>query len=202
MTAPLLNTMPAWTAAKIEADGQSDALRLTAEDVSINEVLAALSTKLNLTYSSELPLDRTVAGTYSGTLQQVIRCILDGYDYVINVSAERFELKILSRSTSVAKPSTLPPPTQAITQPTPEQQAALDQLKDASVKAAERLKVDCTSYQISTPTVRVEAMEKRLDATLGAVKTMRPALTKFYNSLSDEQKARFNSLRSAPRPLG
>jgi LTXXQ motif family protein len=202
MTAPLLNTMPAWTAAKIEADGQSDALRLTAEDVSINEVLAALSTKFNLTYSSELPLDRTVAGTYSGTLQQVIRCILDGYDYVINVSAERFELKILSRSTSVAKPSTLPPPTQAITQPTPEQQAALDQLKDASVKAAERLKVDCTSYQISTPTVRVEAMEKRLDATLGAVKTMRPALTKFYNSLSDEQKARFNSLRSAPRPLG
>jgi hypothetical protein len=75
-------------------------------------------------------------------------------------------------------------------------------LKDASVKAAERLKVDCTGYQILTPTVRVEAMEKRLDATLGAVKTMRPALTKFYNSLSDEQKARFNSLRSAPRPLG
>jgi LTXXQ motif family protein len=32
-------------------------------------------------------------------------------------------------------------------------------------------------------------MEKRLDAALGAVKTVRPAITKFYNSLSDEQKA-------------
>jgi len=43
-------------------------------------------------------------------------------------------------------------------------------------------------------------MEKRLDVTLGAVKTVQPALVKFYNSLSDEQKARFNSLRSASRP--
>jgi len=45
-------------------------------------------------------------------------------------------------------------------------------------------------------------MEKRLEATLGAVKTVQPALTKFYNALSDEQKARFNLLRWVPRPLG
>jgi hypothetical protein len=75
-------------------------------------------------------------------------------------------------------------------------------LKDASVKAAEGLKVLCSTYQTLTPTGRVEAMEKRLDATLGAVKTVGPALVKFYNSLSDEQKARFNSLRSASRPAG
>jgi LTXXQ motif family protein len=87
-------------------------------------------------------------------------------------------------------------------QPTPAQRAALDELKDASVKAAERLKTDCPTYQTLTPTSRVEAMEKRLDATLGAVKTVQPALAKFYNSLSDEQKARFNSLRSVSRPVG
>jgi hypothetical protein len=87
-------------------------------------------------------------------------------------------------------------------QPTPAQRAALDELKDASVKAAEGLKVSCPAYQMLTPTGRVEAMEKRLDATLGAVKTVQPALAKFYNSLSDEQKARFNSLRSASRPAG
>jgi len=87
-------------------------------------------------------------------------------------------------------------------QPTPTQRAALDDLKDASVKAAEDLKVSCPPYQMLTPTGRVEAMEKRLDATLGAVKTVQPPLAKFYNSLSDEQKARFNSLRSASRPAG
>jgi hypothetical protein len=87
-------------------------------------------------------------------------------------------------------------------QPTPAQRAALDELKDASVKAAEGLKVSCPAYQMLTPTGRVEGMEKRLDATLGAVKTVQPALAKFYNSLNDEQQARFNSLRSASRPAG
>src|SRR6516164_1108479 len=87
-------------------------------------------------------------------------------------------------------------------QPTPAQQAALDELKDASVKAAEGLKANCPTYQTLTPTGRVEAMERRLDATLTAVKTVQPALAKFYNVLSDEQKARFNSLRSPSRPVG
>jgi hypothetical protein len=70
-------------------------------------------------------------------------------------------------------------------QPTPTQRATLDDLKDASVKAAEDLKVSCPAYQMLTPTGRVEAMEKRLDATLGAVKTVQHALAKFHNSLSD-----------------
>jgi histone H3/H4 len=87
-------------------------------------------------------------------------------------------------------------------QPRPEQRAALDELEDASVEAGERLKTGCPTYQMLTPTGRVEAMEKRLEATLAAVKTVQPALAKFYNSLSDEQKARFNSLRSASRPTG
>ena len=89
-----------------------------------------------------------------------------------------------------------------VIEPTPAQQAALDELKDASVKAAEGLKIICPTYQMLTPTGRVEAMEKRLEATLAAVKTVQPALAKFYDSLSDEQKTRFNSLRSASRPAG
>ena len=35
---------------------------------------------------------------------------------------------------------------------------------------------------------------------LEAVKTVQPALTKFYDALSDEQKARFNTLGSPARP--
>jgi hypothetical protein len=87
-------------------------------------------------------------------------------------------------------------------QPTPAQRATLDELKDTSVKAAQRLETECPAYQTLTPTGRVEAMEKRLDTTLDTVKTVGPPLAKFYNSLSDEQKARFNSLRSASRPTG
>jgi LTXXQ motif family protein len=86
--------------------------------------------------------------------------------------------------------------------PTAAQQASLVELKDASAKAADGLKANCPTYQTLTPTGRVEAMEKRLAATLGAVKAVQPALTKFYDALSDEQKARFNALRSASRPQG
>jgi hypothetical protein len=89
-----------------------------------------------------------------------------------------------------------------VVQPTAAQRAALDELKDASVKAAERLKTECPAYQTLTPTGRVAAMEKRLDATFGRAKTVGPALVKFYNLLSDEQKARFNSLRSASNRAG
>jgi LTXXQ motif family protein len=75
-------------------------------------------------------------------------------------------------------PGVTDPPIDRISQavqPTPGQRAALDELKDASFKAAEGLKTDCLAYQTLTPTGRVEAMEKRLDATLGAAKTVQPA---------------------------
>jgi ABC-type transporter MlaC component len=87
-------------------------------------------------------------------------------------------------------------------QPTAAQQASLDELKDASTKAADGLKANCPTYQALTPTGRVEAMEKRLTAMLDAVKTVQPALAKFYGALSDEQKARFNTLRSTSKPVG
>jgi hypothetical protein len=81
--------------------------------------------------------------------------------------------------------------------PTEEQQNAFAELKVAAAEASERLKGNCPTYETLTPTGRVEAMEKRLEALLNAGKTVQPALANFYNSLSDEQKARFNTLGSA-----
>ena len=52
----------------------------------------------------------------------------------------------------------------------------------------------CPGDLPSTPTGRLAAMRARVDAMLQAVQTVRPALDKFYASLSDEQKERFNAL--------
>src|SRR5438093_47065 len=82
------------------------------------------------------------------------------------------------------------------TQPTPSQRSALDDLKAVSANAAESLKANCPIYAAVTPTGRIEAMEKRLGVTHEAALAVQPALTKFYDGLSDEQKARFNSLRA------
>jgi hypothetical protein len=77
------------------------------------------------------------------------------------------------------------------------QEAALREVSDASAKAAEVLNAACPNGQgqeMLTPPGRIAAMEQRLDAMLQAIETVRPALTKFYGSLSDEQKARFDRM--------
>lgn len=79
-------------------------------------------------------------------------------------------------------------------QPTPEQRALLDDLKTAAADAAAVFKDSCVDTYALTPPGRLRAMMNRISATLEAVKIVRPALEKFYNSLSDEQQARFNAL--------
>jgi ABC-type transporter MlaC component len=74
------------------------------------------------------------------------------------------------------------------------QRAALDELKDATAKALDVLKASCPSELPSTPTGRIEAMRQRLTAMVEAVRIVRPAIEKFYHSLDDEQKARFNAI--------
>jgi ABC-type transporter MlaC component len=82
-------------------------------------------------------------------------------------------------------------------QPNDAQRAALKELQDATAQAVDLLKSNCPTYRALTPVVRLQVMEQRLDAMLRAVQTVEPALTKFYGSLSDEQKERFN--RMSPR---
>lgn len=79
-------------------------------------------------------------------------------------------------------------------QPTPEQRALLDELKTAAANAAGVFKDSCAETYALTPPGRLRAMMNRIGATLEAVKIVRPALENFYNSLSDEQQARFNAL--------
>ncbi|HJW51813.1 MAG TPA: Spy/CpxP family protein refolding chaperone, partial [Burkholderiaceae bacterium] len=81
-------------------------------------------------------------------------------------------------------------------EPNDAQRAALDELKDATAKALDILKAACPTALPSTPTGRIEAMRQRLEAMQQAVRTVRPALDKFYQSLNDEQKARFSALGS------
>jgi hypothetical protein len=78
--------------------------------------------------------------------------------------------------------------------PTPEQRTLLDELKAAAAKAADVFKESCADTYAMTPPGRLRAMTNRVSATLNAVKIVRPALEQFYNSLNDEQKARFNAL--------
>jgi hypothetical protein len=85
-------------------------------------------------------------------------------------------------------------------QPTEAQRLALTELRAASAKAAEIVSMACPRELPQSSPARLEVMEKRLDAMLQAVKTVRPAFDALYASLSVEQKARLDS--AGPRNWG
>jgi hypothetical protein len=77
-----------------------------------------------------------------------------------------------------------------------EQKSLLNDVRSAATKAGAVFKTSCPTQNAFplTPPGRLQAMVGRLQATVEAVTTVRPALEAFYNSLSDEQKERFNEL--------
>jgi hypothetical protein len=79
-------------------------------------------------------------------------------------------------------------------QPNDVQRAALDDLANASVKAAQGIKAACPIQISLTAPARLAAMQQRVEAMIAAVGTVQPPLDKFYGLLNDEQKARLNAL--------
>jgi hypothetical protein len=84
--------------------------------------------------------------------------------------------------------------------PEQNQQALLDALKTATQQAVEILRSACPTELPTTPAGRMAAMRARVETMLRAVQVVRPALEKFYASLTDEQKERFNELDAAKAP--
>ena len=85
-------------------------------------------------------------------------------------------------------------------EPNGDQQTLLGDLKDATAKALDALQAACPNDLPSTPTGRLAVMRTRVEAMLQAVGIVHPALDHLYNSLSDEQKARFNALTPEAQP--
>ena len=84
-------------------------------------------------------------------------------------------------------------------QPTEAQQAVLNELKDATGKAVSALQSACPEGLPSTAPGRLAAMDKRIATMLLALNIVQSPLQRFYDSLSDEQKARFNVVSSDPQ---
>jgi hypothetical protein len=85
----------------------------------------------------------------------------------------------------------------AAVQPDPQQSSLLDDLGNAVVKASDVIKSHCPTSVSFTPTGRLDTMQQRLQGLVQAVNIVSEPLGKFYDSLNDEQKARFNSIKPA-----
>jgi LTXXQ motif family protein len=78
--------------------------------------------------------------------------------------------------------------------PNDAQRAALDDLANASVKAAQTIKAACPTQISLTAPARLAVMQQRVEAMIAAVGKVQPALDKFYGLLNDEQKARLTAI--------
>jgi hypothetical protein len=88
---------------------------------------------------------------------------------------------------------------QQVIQPDEAQRAALDDLANASVKAAQDIKAACPTQISLTAPGRLAAMQQRIEAMIAAVETVQSPLQKFYDLLNDEQRARLNALAQDQR---
>jgi hypothetical protein len=75
-----------------------------------------------------------------------------------------------------------------------DQEMGLRSLDQATLDSAKMLQAKCQPDQSLTPPGRLTAMEDRLQVMLKALDTTQAALTKFYGSLSNEQKAQFDRI--------
>ena len=83
---------------------------------------------------------------------------------------------------------------QAALEPDQRQSQLLDDLGNAVVKASDEIRSHCQADIAFTPTGRLDQMHDRVASLVDSVNTVSPALSGFYDSLSDEQKARFNHI--------
>ena len=79
-------------------------------------------------------------------------------------------------------------------EPTEAQRAALDDLANASVTSAQKIKAACPTTVALTASARLASMQQRIEAMISGVATVQPALDKLYDLLTDEQKARMNAV--------
>jgi hypothetical protein len=83
--------------------------------------------------------------------------------------------------------------------PTQAQRDKLVDLWAAAMKSASSLKAECPENVPSTPLARLEMMQKQLEATRNAIKSVRTALADFYDGLTPEQKSRFERMGGPAR---
>jgi len=85
-----------------EIEGHLGNVQIRAENTSTAEVLSALASKFKVTYKLQSHPTRELNIIYSGTLKQVLARILDGTDYILDVSDSGINVVVLGESRATA----------------------------------------------------------------------------------------------------
>jgi hypothetical protein len=110
IAAALVAALPGHAAgADIRVTGSADAVRVEANDATRSEILAALAGRFALSWRGTTD-SRGLTATFEGPLREVVRRVLEGYNYVINTRDDGLEVVVVSPESGVAVPPPRPVP--------------------------------------------------------------------------------------------
>jgi hypothetical protein len=89
-----LGAAPSAALADAQVRGTPDAVTVEATNTSLEDVLKALSA-FDVHYRSSVNLQTRVSGNYEGSLQRVMKRILDGYSYFVKVGDGRIDVTVM-----------------------------------------------------------------------------------------------------------
>ena len=82
-----------------------------------------------------------------------------------------------------------------------EQREILDDLRNGSVEGAQTIRSACPTEAALTPSARLAAMQRRLEAMKSAIARIRTPFEKFYESLDDDQKGELAAINDQRAPF-
>ena len=94
---------------EIRVQGSLNEVRVEARDATGAEILAALAAHFALSYRGVTASD-VVSGTFAGPLDEIVKRVLDGYNFVITRRAGGLEVVVISRRSNQAVPPPRPTP--------------------------------------------------------------------------------------------
>jgi hypothetical protein len=88
---------PASDASLLHVQGSPAAVHLEAHQTTIAQVLSALITNYDISYSASIPLDRVLDGIYTGSLRRVVSRVLQGYNFAIEQENAKLTVVIFDK---------------------------------------------------------------------------------------------------------
>ena len=96
-------------------DGDRDQMQVSVDNDTVATVLQALGQKGNLRYRSNLPLNKVIGGSFSGSLGHVLSRVLVGFDFVVHYNPQGVEIFVYGESGAAS----VPPPREEAYSPRP-----------------------------------------------------------------------------------
>ena len=98
--AALIQAFAQPVSAEVRVTGQAGVLTVEAHEASVEEVMVALRTSLNLQIHTSGVPNHVITGTYTGSLQRVVARLLDGQNYVMRSFTDHVEIVVFGAGTS------------------------------------------------------------------------------------------------------